>query len=161
MSHKIVPSADGGSDEKLDIQMNKKMTGVVVVGAIAMSTVVGGAGSATASPLVPDGAAAVTSVEGPADVRTLVSSLPGDIESADNDTQVVPVIAIITTVILAGGAAYAMGDKAALRAYHAGLRNGYWQSVKWQARVTAIGLMGPVGGSIFMTGFENKFYSLV
>lgn len=73
----------------------------------------------------------------------------------------VGVIAIIGAVILAGGTAYAMGEKAALRCYHAGLRNGEWQNVKWQARAAVVGMIGPVGGGIFITGFENKFYSLV
>lgn len=142
------------------MQVTKQLTGVAVTTALTMSSVVGGASVASASQVAPDEAATVLSDE--SSVHMTAPGLDGTGGAgADYETRAVPVIAIITTVILAGGAAYAMGEKAALRAYYAGLRNGQWQSVKWQARATAVGMMGPVGGPIFMTGFENKFYSLI
>lgn len=94
--------------------------------------------------------------------KTVPDTLSSETSPNTDEKQTrVGVIAIIGAVILAGGTAYAMGEKAALRCYHAGLRNGEWQNVKWQARAAAVGMIGPVGGGIFITGFENKFYSLV
>ncbi|KJQ55159.1 hypothetical protein [Microbacterium sp. SA39] len=76
------------------------------------------------------------------------------------------VAAIVTTAVAAGGATYAVGQAAGERAYHAGLRNSYYQQVKWQVRGTvvgfasSIGLVGTIAGALVMTGFENKFYSM-
>jgi hypothetical protein len=144
------------------MQVTRKATGVTVAAALTISCVFGGASAATASPVAPsefvEVAGATASVaEGDRD------SMRGEeLGSVDRETRAaVAVIPVITAVILAGGAAYAMGQKAAERLYYMGLRNPQWQRVKWQVRTTALGMLGPVGGPIFMTGFENKFYSMV
>ncbi|KAA0961999.1 hypothetical protein [Microbacterium sp. ANT_H45B] len=76
------------------------------------------------------------------------------------------VVGIITAAIATGAALYGAGQVAGERAYYAGLRNSYYQQIKWQVRggvisfAGSIGLAGAVAGGIVMTGFENKFYSM-
>lgn len=77
------------------------------------------------------------------------------------ETRAVPILAIIGAVIAVGGTYYGMGQAAGERSYWAGLRNAEYQRVKWQVRLAAMAPLGTVGGQIFMTGFENKFYSMV
>jgi hypothetical protein len=81
-------------------------------------------------------------------------------QGGQNETQAVPVLGIIAAVIAVGGAYSAMGRTAGERVYHAGLRNAEYQKIKWQVRAGVIGFCGVVGGPIFMTNFENKFYSM-
>jgi hypothetical protein len=71
------------------------------------------------------------------------------------------VVGIIGAAIAVGGAYYAIGQRAGERSYYAGLRNPKYQEIKWGVRAGAIALAGPVGGPIIMTGFENKFYSMI
>lgn len=90
---------------------------------------------------------------------TYTDIVDADLDELDGGA--VPVLGIIAAVIAGGGAVYTMGQVAGERAYYAGLRNPEWQRVKWSARGTAVGLLGVVGGGIFMLGFENKFYSMI
>jgi len=71
----------------------------------------------------------------------------------------VAVVPIIMASIAVGSSYYGMGQIAGERCYRAGLRNAGYQNVKWQVRATAVSTLG-VGASVFMTGFENKFYSM-
>jgi len=92
----------------------------------------------------------------PVTAEVTAGSLEPEEGSVPDEKQArVAVVPIITAVILAGGAVYAMGEKAGERSYHAGLRR-----AGWQARATALSMLGPVGGTVFITGFENKFYSM-
>ncbi|ROS50500.1 hypothetical protein EDF50_2292 [Frigoribacterium sp. PhB24] len=68
---------------------------------------------------------------------------------------------IATTGLTIGGSYYGMGQAAGERSYHAGLRNAEYQRVTWQVRSLALTACGAVGGPVFMTGFENKFYSMI
>ena len=92
-------------------------------------------------------------------VSTTGTELTPDSDSAE--TRVAPFLAIIAAVIAAGGTAHAMGTEAAKRSYYAGLRNTEYQSIKWNVRAFAVGLIGPVLGITFMVGFENQFYLMV
>lgn len=77
------------------------------------------------------------------------------------DGGAVPVLAIIAGAIAVGGGIYAIGQVAGERAYYAGLRNSEYQQVKWGVRGSVIGMVGLIAGGILMTGFENKFYSMI
>ena len=82
-------------------------------------------------------------------------------EASDAETTAVPIIAIVMAAIAVGGSYYGMGTAAGEKAYYAGLRNPEYQNVKWQVRAAAVGALGVIGGPVFMTGFENKFYSMI
>ncbi|TWX38708.1 hypothetical protein ES689_08835 [Frigoribacterium sp. ACAM 257] len=82
-------------------------------------------------------------------------------EANDAETAAVPIIAIVMAAIAVGGSYYGMGTAAGEKAYYAGLRNQEYQNVKWKVRTAAMGALGVVGGPIFMTGFENNFYSMI
>lgn len=71
------------------------------------------------------------------------------------------VVGIITAAIAVGGSYYAIGQVAGERAYYAGLRNPEYQQIKWGVRAGAVAAAGVVGGPIIMSGFENKFYSMI
>jgi hypothetical protein len=81
-------------------------------------------------------------------------------ELAGDQERAVPIFAIIGAALALGGSYYAMGERAGQRAYYAGLRNAEYQRVKWSVRSLVFSALGPVGMPIFMTGFENKFYSM-
>ncbi|MDZ5145944.1 class IIb bacteriocin, lactobin A/cerein 7B family [Microbacterium testaceum] len=70
-------------------------------------------------------------------------------------------IAAAGVAIAAGAGIYGAGQVAGERAYYAGLRNPAYQANKWQFRAAAVGLAGVIGGPILVTGFENKFYSMI
>jgi hypothetical protein len=70
------------------------------------------------------------------------------------------VIAIIGGAMGIGAGLYTIGQVAGERAFHAGLRNRQYQSIKWSVRAGVNGFAGPIAGSILMAGFENKFYSM-
>jgi len=61
---------------------------------------------------------------------------------------------------LVGGSAYKMGQVAGRRSFYAGLRNAEYQRIKSAVRATARAASGAAAGLVFMTGFENEFYSL-
>jgi len=84
-----------------------------------------------------------------------------DDEFDDIDGGAVPVLAIIAAAVAAGGTIYGIGQVAGERAYYAGLRNAEYQDVKWNVRAGVIGIVGLVPGGILLTGFENKFYSMI
>lgn len=71
------------------------------------------------------------------------------------------VIGIIGGAMAIGGGLYAAGQVAGERAYRAGLRNRTYQAIKWSVRSGVNGLVGPVAAVVIMTGFENKFYSMI
>jgi len=83
-----------------------------------------------------------------------------EMEYVDGGVAVGTILGIITAVIAVSGATYAAGQVAGERAYYAGLRNSTYQKWKWQIRAAAFAI-SPIGGSIFMVGFENKFYSMI
>jgi hypothetical protein len=70
------------------------------------------------------------------------------------------VIGIIGGAMAIAGGLYHAGQVAGERAYHAGLRNKTYQKIKWQVRVGVAG-MSPAGSPFIMSGFENKFYSMI
>lgn len=78
----------------------------------------------------------------------------------DSEQRAVPILAIIGAVIAIGGSYSAMGREAGERVYHAGVRNAAYQQVKWKVRAAAVAACGAVGGAIFMTSFDNQFYSM-
>lgn len=90
----------------------------------------------------------------------------GEFDELDGGIGPAAVIGIIGGAMAIGGGLYAAGQVAGERAYHAGLRNSYYQQIKWQVRsgvigyASSIGLAGSIAGGIVMTGFENKFYSM-
>ena len=92
--------------------------------------------------------------------ETLSTTAVLDGQSHVGQERAVPILAIIGAAIAVGGSYYAMGERAGQRAYYAGLRNAEYQRVKWQVRGYLVAVFGPVGMPIFMTGFENKFYSM-
>lgn len=96
-------------------------------------------------------------------VTTMTEASPDVAPTSDTkaETRVVPIIAIVGAVIAVGGTYYGMGQAAGERSYWAGLRNAEYQQIKWQVRIAAMAPLGTVGGQIFMTGFENKFYSML
>ncbi|MBP1240345.1 hypothetical protein ABID92_002043 [Frigoribacterium sp. PvP120] len=137
---------------------SKQATGIGVAAAVTVGLVFGGGSPVSASTTQAE-------IEGqtmaPLTAEVTAGSLEPQEGSVPDEKQArVAVVPIITAVILAGGAVYAMGEKAGERSYHAGLRRAGWQNVKWQARATALSMLGPVGGTVFITGFENKFYSM-
>jgi hypothetical protein len=141
------------------MQIKKQAAGVCVSVALTVALVFGGGLPASAS-TVGSGVLADTPTLPTAELTS--DNLRPETDAGEGEKQArVAVIPIITAVIVAGGAAYGMGEKAGARCYHAGLRNAGWQNVKWQARATAMGMIGPVGGAVFITGFENKFYSMI
>lgn len=77
------------------------------------------------------------------------------------------VIGIIGGAMAIGAGLYGAGQVAGERAYYAGLRNPTYQQIKWQVRTgvigisSSMGLGGAIAAGIVMTGFENKFYSMV
>lgn len=71
------------------------------------------------------------------------------------------VIGIIGAAVAVGGALYGAGQVAGERAYHAGLRNPKYQEIKWTVRTGVLASVGLVAGGIVMSGFENKFYSMI
>lgn len=70
------------------------------------------------------------------------------------------VVGIIGGAMAIGGGLYHAGQIAGERAYHAGLRNKTYQKIKWQVRGAVAG-MSPAGSPFIMSGFENKFYSMI
>lgn len=97
------------------------------------------------------------------DVGHRPAALSATVISPDEtvEPRVVPWATILATVVAAGGAADYMGRNAAERMYHAGLRLPEYEGMKWSLRASAIGLLGPIFGTVFMVAFENKFYSMV
>jgi di/tricarboxylate transporter len=85
---------------------------------------------------------------------------PDELDELEGGIGAAAVIGIIGGAMGIGAGFYRAGQIAGERAYRAGLRNGTYQKIKWQVRGAVVG-MSPVGGAIVMTGFENKFYSLI
>ncbi|MGK9148034.1 hypothetical protein KXS11_10455 [Plantibacter flavus] len=130
--------------------MMKKLTGstlcrVGLASALTVALAATAVGPATAVPNVQ-----------PTSVVAMAESNASD---SDAETRVAW-LAIVTAVIAAGGAADYMGQQAAVKMYHAGLRSAEYQQIKWPMRVAVANLLTPVFGGIFMVAFENKFNSL-
>jgi hypothetical protein len=83
-----------------------------------------------------------------------------DFDDLEGGIGAAAVIGIIGGAMAIGGGLYHAGQVAGERAYRAGLRNGTYQKIKWQVRGAVFGL-SPAGGAFIMTGFENKFYSMI
>ncbi|WP_460802799.1 hypothetical protein [Microbacterium sp. GXF6406] len=89
-----------------------------------------------------------------------------ELDEIDGGITIGAVTAIVGTAIGTFGATYAAGQVAGERAYYAGLRNSYYQQIKWQVRSAVVGLSSSIGlagtalGATVMLGFENKFYSM-
>ena len=69
------------------------------------------------------------------------------------------VLTIIGIAIAASALAYNAGTWADERLYWRGLRNKKYQKYKSTIRTLVLGV-GKYFGGLFMTGFENKFYSM-
>jgi hypothetical protein len=83
-----------------------------------------------------------------------------ELDDIEGGIGVPAVLGIITAAIGIGGSLYAGGRVAGERAYYAGLRNKTYQKIKWQVRAGVAGIT-PVGSPFIMSGFENKFYSMI
>ena len=84
----------------------------------------------------------------------------GVLPAQDAESRTIPIFGIVAAAATVGGSIYGAGQWAGERMFHAGLRRAEYQRVKWQVRSAAVGVFSLAGAPIFMTGFENKFYSL-